>query len=510
MPLQAMSNLLGHEGYLLPVLSHVLQPARSLVLTATGADATCSSSSKAMRWVMLLFFLGSIDISSKRSKSRCLIKDEDRSYARANCTSSSFKATHDYPAHYPRDPAPLFRFNPDALKDMSPIPFQEAWINDFDIAPPNPGPNHAWPVPESPKELPVPHHYVQVFDLSLPTTHSLRDMGRQARQLIDRHLDHGSGAMLFRNLHHMIPNASEFATFWNHVVQSNGSHNGNTSTSNKWNIMSDHLSCYNRKRQRLYDQIDRADTDVPSVTIGPHNEHSCNPYVSDRIFFYALHTAARGGESLLRRNSDMQIPAQAWKILLHQNNNIYTAKLGGALVFTRSYPHAATLAAMPPEHRHPTEMSWQERCQTNSTASAKRYFEQHHGITNVTFDEIDGTLTAHNLLPGYYYQHHNNHKNHSAVTPVWFNRIDYGFPVTLANGTTFPLDLQAYLKRQKWHETFALKLQQGDWMVLDNRRVQHGRLPYSDEDNDGDDDDNPRQGVKPPPRQLLVTYTTAT
>jgi Taurine catabolism dioxygenase TauD, TfdA family len=111
------------------------------------------------------------------------------------------------------------------------------------------------------------------------------------------------------------------------------------------------------------------------------------------------------------------------------------------------------------------------------------------------------------LLPGYYYQHHNNHL---AVSPLWFNRIDYGFPVTLADGTTFPLDLQAYLKQQKRHETFALKLQQGDWLVLDNRRVQHGRLPYSDEDSDGDDDYNPRQGVKPPPRQLLVTYTTAT
>lgn len=265
--------------------------------------------------------------------------------------------------------------------------------------------------------------------------------------------------------------------------------------------MSDHLSCYNRKRQRLYDQIDRVDTDVPSSTIGPHNEHSCNPYASDRIFFYALHAAARGGESLLRRNRDMQIPPQAWNILRRQND-----RLGGALVFTRSYPHAATLQAMTPEHRHPTEMSWQERCQTNSTTLAKRYFEQHHGITNVTFDETDGTLTAHNLLPGYHYhrQHHND-KNHSGLTPLWFNRIDYGFPVTLADGTTFPLDLQAYLKRQKWHETFALKLQQGDWLVLDNRRVQHGRLPYRDDN----DDDNHGQGVKPTPRQLLVTYTAA-
>ncbi|CAB9513151.1 taurine catabolism dioxygenase taud tfda [Seminavis robusta] len=498
-----MSSLFGH-GEASGGVSQVLQSAGGMLMAATGL-----SSAKAVQSILLLFVLTALDFSN--------LQDDNQAYQHQLNNNNTASATpppaglyhHNQNQNFTNTPQfsleiistisknhkkkdsgssgnSLFQYNPNALEGISPIPFQDEWINDFNIAPYQSSPSSSsWPTPESPKQLDLPD-YLQVFDLTKQQqSSSLRTMGQQARHLIDQHLHQGSGAMLFRNLHQTIHNSSDFATFWEHVVLSSNNNNND----NNWNIMNDHLSCYNRKRQRLYGQVDRVDTDVPAITIGPHNEHSCNPRPSEKIFFYALHTAAHGGESLLRRNVDMQVPSEAWQLLEQQH-----ARHGGALTFTRSYPDATKLLSVPKEERHPTEMSWQERCHTNSTQKAKEYFRKHHGITNVTFDQ-EGTLTAHNLLPGYH--HHHEHSTNENENPVWFNRIDYGFPVTMADGSTFPLDLQAYLKRQKWHETTALKLQPGDWLVLDNRRVQHGRLPYRDAIVSNSDK----------PRQLLVTYT---
>jgi Taurine catabolism dioxygenase TauD, TfdA family len=364
----------------------------------------------------------------------------------------------------------LFHYQPKALHDYRPIPFQQEWMNDFNIAPHDEvldfGPRHSIIAP--PQNLSVPE-FLKVYHLSSLITTNLQELGREARRIIDKRLPQ-TGAILFRNLHSQINNASDFATFWNHVVQGSG-----FGTTAPWNPMTDHLSCYNRKRQRPAEGVDRVDTDVPSFTIGCHNEHSCNPRPSDRIFFYALHPAAQGGESLLRRNRDIVVPEKARQLVQD----------AGGLQFTRSYPTQQQLLSSQ-LHRHPTEMSWQERTSTQNHSLAKEYFGVKHGIVNVTFDGQD-MLTAHTVLPGFLHV--------QGQEQQWFNRIDYGFPVELANGTIFPLDWQSQLKRQKWHETSAIKLQQGDWLVLDNLRVQHGRLPYRDVEGH-------------PTRQLLVTYTS--
>ena len=394
-----------------------------------------------------------------------------------------------------------------------PIPFQDEWRNDFNVAPINT--TTTMPLPLPPQELPVPD-FVDIFELSTTAAAAfivnngstiLEELGREARHLMDQHLvaEGGSGVMLFRTLNQYIHNPSDFATFWSHVLssaQNDTTTTTTTTTNHSWHPVTDHLSCYNRKRQTLGQNgtrpgVDQVDTDVPSLTIGPHNEHSCNPHPSHQIMFYALHTASgapvgRRGETLLRRNRDIAVPPAAWG----------TVRDAGGIVFERSYPHADTLVKdnnNTTALRHPSEMSWQERCGTHSQQKAREYFRTNHGITNVTFSEMDGSLTAHNLLPGYLPLHEDDisttTEGEYEQEQLWFNRIDYGFPITLADGTTFPLDLQAFLKQQKWHETYSFLLEEGDWLVLDNRRVQHGRLPYQDV-----------PGV--PARQLLATYTT--
>jgi len=432
------------------------------------------------------------------------------------------------------------------LQENLPISFQQEWLDDFGVAAPRDDGANNLTLPIPPKELPVPD-FVDVLELNKQLQHSSRQegieevslqaLGQEARQWIDELLPQGSGAMLFRNFNKYIQNASDFATFWSHVVQYN---NFTNNEDDGWVPMHDHLSCYNRKRQRLASgqAVHQVDTDVPSYTIGPHNEHSCNPFPSHKIFFYVLHSAADGGESLLRRNQDIYVPSKAWEWLLQKSNGI---------IFERTYPPEAVLRQRRNRHNqkddehkqehgddyHPTEMSWQERCQTQREEEARQYFVNIHGISNVTFhrhqddnnhntnssymdanDTANQYLTATNVLPGYLKPKHpthdddddddddsnekdptNNKNNNDEL--LWYNRIDYGFPVTMTNGQLFPLDLQAYLKRQKWHETYAIKLQPGDWLVLDNRRVQHGRLPYQDSSTAA-------------ARKLLVTYTSTT
>mmetsp|Transcript_42455 Transcript_42455/g.68207 ORF Transcript_42455/g.68207 Transcript_42455/m.68207 type:complete len:90 (+) Transcript_42455:2-271(+) len=57
----------------------------------------------------------------------------------------------------------------------------------------------------------------------------------------------------------------------------------------------------------------------------------------------------------------------------------------------------------------------------------------------------------------------------------------------------FPKKMVQEIQKNGWEHTHAFKLKPGDWLVCDNMRVQHGRLPFSP---DG------------PKRTLLTTYDT--
>ena len=60
---------------------------------------------------------------------------------------------------------------------------------------------------------------------------------------------------------------------------------------------------------------------------------------------------------------------------------------------------------------------------------------------------------------------------------VWWNIAHTGSLKT-ADGTPFPKKIVSEIQRRGWEDTYAFKLRPGDWVVLDNLRVQHGRLPY--------------------------------
>ena len=53
--------------------------------------------------------------------------------------------------------------------------------------------------------------------------------------------------------------------------------------------------------------------------------------------------------------------------------------------------------------------------------------------------------------------------------------------VCYADGSPIEEDVLQVARTARWHAAHALKLEAGDWLVLDNLRVQHGRMPYAGE-----------------------------
>ena len=78
---------------------------------------------------------------------------------------------------------------------------------------------------------------------------------------------------------------------------------------------------------------------------------------------------------------------------------------------------------------------------------------------------------------------------------VWWNIAHTG-QLQCADGAGLPKKLVGEIQKLGWEDTYAFKLRPGDWLTLDNTRMQHGRLPY---------EADPSQK-----RVLLTVYATPT
>ena len=117
--------------------------------------------------------------------------------------------------------------------------------------------------------------------------------------------------------------------------------------------------------------------------------------------------------------------------------------------------------------------SWQAKCSLPEDApreAAEAFF------LGMGFDaselgwDANGCLTVTNVHPGYV-------RDPLSGEEAWWNIVHTG-SLTAVDGTPFPPKLVADVQRTAWAHTYAFKLKPGDWLMLDNMRVQHGRLPY--------------------------------
>eukprot|EP00985_Skeletonema_marinoi_P019089 scaffold10833_cov114-Skeletonema_marinoi.AAC.2 len=297
-----------------------------------------------------------------------------------------------------------------------------------------------------------PPMFVDVFDYNdlsynvendgVGKEESLSQLGREARSIIDDALDTKRNsedvedstinAVLFRGLSNCIQTAQDFKKFWSGCID--GAEGQNEMT----------YVPFGKGRNTL-DGVDLVTPFPPSMALKCHNEMSYNPRPAGRIAFYCLEAASKGGETILARNADL---TKYVSTELQQ----FVKEHGGILYRREYYDERRNPNPSSDIHRHMG--SWQKKTGTNDEK-----------------DAIKGTLIVENVHPGVIKDDDDRE--------VWFNVLYMGL-FKLADGISIPSDMLQQLMLDEWRAVHVLKLHPGDWIVLNNQSVQHGRLPFVD------------------------------
>mmetsp|Transcript_556 Transcript_556/g.1256 ORF Transcript_556/g.1256 Transcript_556/m.1256 type:complete len:443 (-) Transcript_556:87-1415(-) len=276
--------------------------------------------------------------------------------------------------------------------------------------------------------------------------------GAAARQTFEGSLDK-TGAVLLRGL--PMRNAEEFGHFWRGCV---AAEEPKPLVEGRYNSMGP-----SGGRKKL-SGIDMATNVPPAFLLLCHNEMCYNPTTVGRICLYCVQDAPLGGESLIARNSDLGKS-------LPKSVSDFVKKHGGIL-YSREYYDAQNPPKVPPQGSGP----WQTKCSLPEDGTKEQAIEFFKGM-GFTDDQMEwdeeGGLKLTNQHPGFY-------TDPTTGEDLWWNIIHTG-NMKAADGTPFPKKVVADIQRTGWEHTYAFKLRPGDWLVCDNIRVQHGRLPYLDD-----------------------------
>lgn len=240
----------------------------------------------------------------------------------------------------------------------------------------------------------------------------------------------------------------------------------------------------------------------PEYVLSCHNESAYNPLVPRRIGLLCLEPAAEGGESLIVTNESLTEcgPPELFE---------FVRKHGG-LKYQRTFPDKFS-----DEPKTPFSMAWQDRCGVGDDGTREQA-EEYWKANGFADEHIEwgpkNTLIITNIatgctpavgadvdapFPGGYSAFSTSAEvaesldlrdsNSDSSVPErqdWFN-ILCSMPrfFSPADGTAVPPELAQMHAAEAWNANFAVKMQAGDLLMLDNLRVQHGRMPYT---NKGD------------------------
>jgi len=295
----------------------------------------------------------------------------------------------------------------------------------------------------------------------------LANWGAAARRTIEELLPR-TGAVLLRNLPMRSPEA--FGHFWKGCLLAPPALEEGS-----------YLSLGGTSRTKM-SGIDLATNVPPEFLLLNHNELCYNPRTVERIALYCVQDAPVGGESTLARNRDLMktLPDEVPRFLAEHGGILYAREF-----YDARRPPVLVPGAPPPA----ATGSWQEKCGLPldaERAQAEEFFlAMGFDASQIEWDE-SGSLRVTNQHPGFV-------KDPESGEDVWWNIVHTG-SIKTADGTPIPKKLVAEVQRSAWDHTYAFKLRPGDWLMLDNMRVQHGRLPFFDHE---------RQR-----RCLLTVYTT--
>ena len=283
---------------------------------------------------------------------------------------------------------------------------------------------------------------------------SLEDWGVAVRGVLDTSLP-THGAVLVKGLH-CIRSAADFKVFWRACC----------STSPRWTTMEYNPFYRNREQD---EGVDLATNIKGSLALPCHNEMAYNPIPAGRIALFCLQDARQGGESLL-------VPNAVLTDGIRDEVKRWVKEHGGVLYIREYYDENAK----PSGTLSPWAMSWQEKCGISmqeeidpAKAKATQYFlSMGFKPNDINFDR-NNTLTVKYVHPGTIKG--NNGKE------LWFNILDTGMCCG-GDGTRLPENLLQDLRDDAWATYSAIKLEPGDWLMFDNLQVQHGRLPFVEEE----------------------------
>ena len=308
-----------------------------------------------------------------------------------------------------------------------------------------------------------PPSYLRIYECQENIDISLEELGKAAQETINEHLaDHG--AILFRNLQNHIPNATAFARFWN----------GCCDNSTDWKPTT--YMSFGHSRKTL-EGVDLATNIPPDRPLSCHSELMYNPRPPSRIAFYCLQEAIDGGETILSRNYTDYIPEDI-KALVREK---------GGCLYIREHPDENNLSRSHHDKRNTAISTWQDKAGTKDREEAVEFFCRHgFDRKHIQFDE-NGTMRLEFFHPGF-----TMHQGKE----LFYNLIGI-IPVTKQpkDGTPYPTEIEDRVRIERMKSVTAFKMRRGDWLMLDNMTVLHGRLPYRE---------NPK-GMAP--RTLLTVYT---
>ena len=298
-----------------------------------------------------------------------------------------------------------------------------------------------------------PPGIVSIFRASADASaESLRELGEAARAVIDESLPE-TGAVLLRGI--PARTAEEFSIFWQ------GCKKGKSDRSWEEALYIN----FGRPRKKVAG-VDSATNIPPELSLNPHNELSYNPVQPSRICLYCIQPSKSGGESIIARNEDItdQVPQELAKYIEDH----------GGVMYERSYRDANNVPNTDDGDTalsRQLAISWQDKCGGVETREeAEQYWVDHGFQREHVIWEKDGTLRVRNIESGFI-------KDSKLGKRLWFNNLDTVGECPDGTGRP-PRHLLQQFQADRWKAVYAWRLQTGDWLVLDNLRMQHGRLPY--------------------------------
>ncbi|MDG4767688.1 TauD/TfdA family dioxygenase [Solwaraspora sp. WMMD406] len=208
----------------------------------------------------------------------------------------------------------------------------------------------------------------------------------------------------------------------------------------------------------------------PRITLSPHNEMAYLQTFPRTILFFCEQAAATGGEVPINdiRQTTRDLP-----------DDIARTFRSRGIRYHRSLPAVSS----------PGQMSWSDTFGTDAPTAVERHLR----TSGYEYQWTDtGQLR-------YHYRREAFVTHPGTGEQLWFNQVtelhcsywrshpdfpadladqDYPATTTYGDGTPIDEDLIAALRGLLWQSTRAVRMRDGDVLVLDNQVLQHGRFAY--------------------------------